>query len=138
MNLTNIEKTAAAVALRAFVEHVDRTPVGEELALANKIEASEEAPKPQPIEAADVTDLLSRFVNRMGVDQDAPLFVEAILHDHRTLQQQTFGLFVLCIQGWAKAHGKGWFDDRNEFTCRLSALMMKAIASEWCGRVPMI
>lgn len=59
----------------------------------------------------------SRFIN--GADRDDKAqFVEYITkRDHRTLQQQAFGVFIDAIFEWAKAEN---FDLRNEYTVTTS------------------
>jgi hypothetical protein len=85
----------------------------------------------------DIADALSRFTNRMGLfgDENCEAFVDAVTRDHRTLQQQTFGLFMKCIERWSNT---GSFDARNEYTIKLCKKMMEAVKDDWCGRPPMI
>ncbi|RPI52556.1 MAG: hypothetical protein EHM49_00310 [Deltaproteobacteria bacterium] len=65
-------------------------------------------------EIKELANKLSRFVN--GCTQDGVVaLADEILREHRTLQQQTFGLFLTCIRKWA-ALGEGWYDLRNEWT----------------------
>jgi hypothetical protein len=56
---------------------------------------------------------LSDWVNGMG--HDNRVFVEALIREHRTLQQQIFELMLACIDAWAKEEH---FDLRNEFTVK--------------------
>ena len=85
--------------------------------------------------AKDIADQLSRFVNRMGFSTDAKEFAECVTRDHRTLQQQTFGLFMTCIEKWSKTEN---FDARNEYTIDMCKKMMEAVKNDWFGRPPMI
>ena len=62
-------------------------------------------------EAREVVRLFSNFVNNMGHDNKP--FVEAVMSEHRTLQQQMFETMLACIAAWAKQE---YFDARNEFT----------------------
>ena len=57
---------------------------------------------------------LSRWVNRAG-DEDYKRLAEAILRDHRTLQQKTFGLMLTTIGKWAELP-ENHYDLRNEAT----------------------
>lgn len=43
---------------------------------------------------------LANYVNCMGHDPKA--FAEALMHEHRTLQQSVFSLFCACMNAWAK------------------------------------
>jgi hypothetical protein len=65
-------------------------------------------------EIAELADKLSRFVNS-GTQEDIQMLADAVLKDHRTLQQQTFGFFLMCIRKWAALEGN-WYDLRNEWT----------------------
>ena len=78
---------------------------------------------------------LSRMVNRMGGGPEAEDFINAVTNDHRTLQQQTFGLFMKCIEKWSKTKN---FDARNEYTINLCKKMMEAVKDDYFGRPPMI
>lgn len=98
---------------------------------------------PTPMSGKDLAEALSRFVNSMSNREEVAIFVDEVLHDHRTLQQQTFELFMCCIEGWAKAAEKGNFDGRNEYTVTLCQRMLAeatkpGVLPTWCGRVPLI
>jgi hypothetical protein len=54
---------------------------------------------------------LSDWVNGMGHNNQA--FVEAVMQEHRTLQQSMFEVMLACMDAWAKTKH---FDARNEFT----------------------
>jgi len=62
-------------------------------------------------QAREVVRLLSHWVN--GMNRDNQPFVEAVMSEHRTLQQQMFEVMLACIEAWAKQEH---FDARNEFT----------------------
>jgi len=86
--------------------------------------------------AKDAAESISRFANSMSLfGKDSEDFVDAIMRDHRTLQQSTFGLFMQCIEAWSKTDR---FDARNEYTVKLCKKMMAAIKDDWFGRPPMI
>jgi hypothetical protein len=53
----------------------------------------------------------SNWVNGMGHDNHA--FVQAVMLEHRTIQQQMFEVMLSCMQAWSQAQQ---FDLRNEFT----------------------
>lgn len=53
----------------------------------------------------------SDWVNGMGHRNEA--FVEAVMREHRTLQQQIFEVMLACIAEWAKQEH---YDARNEYT----------------------
>ena len=61
----------------------------------------------------------SNWVNAMG--HDNRVFAEAIMLEHRTLQQQVFETMLACIDAWSKtAH----HDARNEFAVTKSREIM--------------
>ncbi len=62
-------------------------------------------------QAREVVKAFSAWVNCMGHDNHP--FVEAVMQEHRTLQQQMFEVMLACIDAWAKQEH---FDARNEFT----------------------
>jgi len=62
-------------------------------------------------DAKDAVVALSKLVNIMGHDVDE--FVDLLMREHRTLQQQIFNLMMASIQRWADAEH---YDGRNEFT----------------------
>ena len=68
-------------------------------------------------EIRELADKLSRFVNS-GTQEDVTALADAVLMDHRTLQQQTFGFFLVCIKKWA-ALGEDWYDLRNDWTVQV-------------------
>lgn len=65
----------------------------------------------------DVAQVFSDFVNSfMGKRNED--FVNRILRDHRTLQQNMFRIFYQCIERWAKDFSDNRFDPRNEHTVK--------------------
>ena len=78
---------------------------------------------------------LSRMVNRMGGGPELTDFVNLVTNDHRTLQQQSFGVFMACIQKWSETKN---FDARNEYTIKTCKKIMEAVKEDWFGRAPMI
>lgn len=65
-------------------------------------------------EIEELADKLSRFVNG-ATREDLDQLADAVLREHRTLQQQTFGFFLACVRKWA-ALKENWYDLRNEWT----------------------
>jgi hypothetical protein len=68
-------------------------------------------------------------LNYMGNEKKVEEAVlDAIQHQHRTLQQQFFGHVILAvIKDFAKRHDEGQFDMRNEESCK-AAKRMEALA----------
>ena len=64
-------------------------------------------------QAREVVKAFSAWVNCMGHDNQP--FVDAIMSEHRTLQQQMFEVMLACIEAWAKQEH---FDARNEYTIK--------------------
>lgn len=73
-------------------------------------------------EAQKVVSMLSRWVNCMTHDNQ--LFVQAVLQEHRTLQQQMFEVMLACIEAWAKTEH---FDLRNEFNVQKCKQIMELL-----------
>jgi len=71
------------------------------------------------MDAKELAKEFSNFVNGAHTS-DIKTFVSETANDHRTLQQQTFGVFMALIQEWAHLYDEGYYDARNEFTCRKS------------------
>jgi len=63
--------------------------------------------------ARDVVKAFSNWVNGMGHENAA--FVEAVMKEHRTLQQQMFEVMLSCIAAWANQEH---YDARNEYTIK--------------------
>ncbi len=76
---------------------------------------------------------LSKFVNNMC--HNPMLFVDAIMIEHRTLQQSIFNVFMQCIKAWAETKN---FDARNEYTVTLCKKIMAAVKDDYFGRTPLI
>ena len=75
--------------------------------------------------AEQLVNDLSRFVNSMSRSNNK-YFVDAVMMEHRTLQQSMFGLFLGCVDEWAKK-GPGHYDLRNEDTIRKSQKIVEAL-----------
>ena len=61
----------------------------------------------------------SNWVNAMGHDNTP--FVQEVMQEHRTLQQQMFETMLCCVDAWAKTTHH---DQRNEFTVTKSREIM--------------
>jgi hypothetical protein len=70
---------------------------------------------------------LSKMVNVMNNQKAIEAFVNAVLTDHRTLQQSTFRVFMQLCAGWDKLWHEGRFDDRNRQTCEAAHKVMEAV-----------
>lgn len=67
----------------------------------------------------EVAEILTSFVNGAS-SQDKKEFVEKLTkREHRTLQQQAFGLFIEAIFAWSKTE-ENRYDLRNEYTVQTS------------------
>lgn len=69
---------------------------------------------------------LSDFVNS-AFDSEKRDFVEEVVTDHRTLQQDTFIMFLKCVETWANYYENGLHDPRNEYTCKASKVIIEAL-----------
>ena len=70
--------------------------------------------------ARTVVQAFSNWVNALGHDNRA--FAEAVMSEHRTIQQQIFETMLECISAWANT---GHYDLRNEFTVLKSREIME-------------
>ena len=66
---------------------------------------------------------LCNAVNEMGFDHDA--FSEAMMYQHRTLQQNAFRAMFACITKWGARYDADNYDMRNEHTCKTSAQIVE-------------
>lgn len=82
-------------------------------------------------QAREVVKAFSAWVNGMGHENQP--FVEAVMQEHRTLQQQIFEVMLACIDAWAKTEH---FDARNEYTVMKSREIMQIFPDG--TRVPFI
>jgi hypothetical protein len=92
--------------------------------------------------AKQVEEYFSSYVNNMSHDPE--LLVRLITTEHRTLQQSMFNVMMKCIEKWAEDYRKDSYDLRNEYTCKISEYIMKALEDrdvtyhgKWNG-VPLI
>lgn len=73
-------------------------------------------------EAERVLAEILSFVNNYGMPKKE--FAEALMRQHRTLQQSVFDLFLTCINEWAKQEH---YDLRNEHTILTSRKIVEAL-----------
>lgn len=67
----------------------------------------------------------SRYVNGMARNYQKTASIMA--KDHRYLQNEMFKLFTAYVRELAVAHGKKFYDPRNEYACEASAKIVKAL-----------
>jgi hypothetical protein len=70
----------------------------------------------------ELVKALSNYVNRMGHDTDT--IANEIMREHRTLQQNIFGLFLRVIEEWSKQEHS---DLRNQYTIETSKRIMEVL-----------
>lgn len=66
--------------------------------------------------AKKVVETFSDAVNS-GLDNKE--FAQAMMNEHRTLQQLMFGSIVSAIKSWSDMYESGRYDARNEQTCKI-------------------
>ncbi len=74
---------------------------------------------------------LSRWVNR-AQDKDIQRLSEAILRDHRTLQQKTFGVMLTTIKAWSELP-ETHYDGRNAATVEKCKAIVKHLGEYGLG-----
>lgn len=67
---------------------------------------------------------LTNAVNDIGFELQT--FASAVMDEHRTLQQSTFGAFLALVKAWA-ALPDGRYDLRNEWTVQKSREIVELI-----------
>ena len=80
-----------------------------------------------------VAAIMSFFVNGT-CHESSEAFVDTVMKDHRTLQQQTFSTFLLTISKWAEVGDDKEFcrfDARNEFTVKTSQKIRDMLEEEF-------
>lgn len=79
-------------------------------------------------DSKEVARQLLDLVNNMSFSSKN--FVEELVygsHTHRTLQQSVFRLMIDTMAEWSKLADSGRYDLRNEYTCKMSKLMLDAL-----------
>ena len=84
-------------------------------------------------DAQALAEQFTKTVNNMNFDQKA--FVETIMREHRTLQQNVFEAFLHLCGAWAKLD-ENQYDARNEYTVLTAKKIMELTAG--CVRTPYI
>lgn len=75
---------------------------------------------------AKVAEQLTDFLNSAS-QQDVKDFTEAMMVEHRYLQEEAFKLFLKTCEEWSKMHDADRFDARNEFTVKTSKKITQLI-----------
>lgn len=69
--------------------------------------------------AEEAVKNLTDFINS-ATSKDVKDFSQAMMSEHRTLQEDTFKLFLETCKNWAEHADKGTYDARNAFTVNKS------------------
>lgn len=77
-------------------------------------------------QGALVAEKLSDLVNSTSINNRED-FVSTVLGDHRTLQQETFNLFIETMRSWAKLENTDFYDERNKYAVETSAKIIRLI-----------
>lgn len=79
-------------------------------------------------EIKELAKRLSSLVNSYG-SIPLEMLADEIFKDHRTLQQRTFALFLICIRKWAALakEGESRYDLRNAWTVNTCAKIVAAV-----------
>ncbi len=83
-----------------------------------------------------IKDFEREILNIVGTGPEA--FVEYILNDHRTLQQNMGRIVVKLIHGWAEMYDTGHYDLRNEGTVKFAAEVRNKVLSAGNTYLPSI
>lgn len=85
-----------------------------------------------------VAKQLADLVNGLGKEDRKAFVDELTSRTHRTLQQQTMGLFLECCEAWADHERIHQYDARNEFTVKLAKDIMQLERLHGMASVPLI
>lgn len=68
------------------------------------------------------TEASEAFIDFLNgaTNQEKQEFVNNLMIEHRTLQQNAFDLFMDCVASWAQMEGTMRYDDRNQAAVRVS------------------
>lgn len=75
---------------------------------------------------AKAAEQLTDFLNS-ATSTDRAEFVQALMTEHRELQQNVSTLFVETNKAWATQYKNGTFDARNETAVRNAVVMVQAL-----------
>lgn len=74
----------------------------------------------------EMGNMLSDFVNS-SFPREREELAWVISSDHRSLQEDSFLMFLKAIEQWANAYEHGDYDARNKYTCMASKVMIDAL-----------
>jgi hypothetical protein len=74
----------------------------------------------------DAAEALTDFVNGAG-SIDKQQFVQRMMTSHRTLQQESFDLFIMCMAEWAKVE-ENRYDVRNQYAVNKSKEIFEKVS----------
>jgi hypothetical protein len=78
----------------------------------------------------EIVNNLTSMLNNFGSEEDEQAFVEALMCEHRTLQQKTARLFLQCFVEWHKNAKKNTYDDRNQKTVEVATSLIPVLEME--------
>lgn len=81
--------------------------------------------------AEKAAQVMSDLVNNLNLDSEE--FVNTIMKQHRTIQQDLFRLFVDTMKRWEEMGKIGMYDARNEHAVGASQVMLEAMRKEYGG-----
>jgi len=76
-----------------------------------------------PHNPIDVANVVSTFVNNFS--HNPTELAKALHNDHRTLVQSMTGVFIKFFELLAQDYERGYYDARNEASCKLAAKIFK-------------
>lgn len=79
----------------------------------------------EKITGKQVAETFSEFVNVSIHDKEE--FADAVLNEHRYLQEEMFKSMLKCIEGWSEAKDFGGYDERNLYTVKASKAMIQGL-----------
>lgn len=85
--------------------------------------AKSEAYQSGMLRAIAAAEALSDAVNEIGFENET--FAKVLASQHRTLQQSTMRAFVAFSGELARFDKEGWYDGRNEASCKLASDIMQ-------------
>jgi len=86
---------------------------------------------PKEMNGKDVAQMVSKLMNNMNSQYDEDLFVNEILCEHRTIQQQIGKLMLRMIVAWGDNGRADRYDARNEKICKISEKLLTILEEEY-------
>lgn len=80
-------------------------------------------------EVINAVDTLAHLVN--STDTHEKEFADEVMKLHPTLQQSVMDCFLSCIKLWAEKYDKGWYDLRNEQTCKVAKAIISNVDNDY-------